>query len=115
MGAFLDTPEPHTIFGKNIVLTTSADWDRWLVYIKLYAQVESVWNLINPDLPAEPDLPTEPVRPTPAFVKPGAILEDELDDEELSATRNEGRKLLARTVVLREENGRVNARVEHHL
>lgn len=66
-----------------VILKTSADWDAWITFIRINAQIEGVWDLMNPNLATEPHLPKEPARPLASSVKHGAYSEADLDEKQL--------------------------------
>lgn len=48
---------------KAIRLQKSADWPIWLAFVRMLAEGEKVWDLVNPDLESKPANLEEPVEP----------------------------------------------------
>lgn len=48
---------------KAIRLEKPADWPTWLSFVRIRAEGDHIWGLINPDLPARPACLEKPVKP----------------------------------------------------
>lgn len=49
---------------KNIKLEKPADWTVWLLFIRTRAQIDNIWDLVDPDIEERPLYLTRPIEPT---------------------------------------------------
>ena len=49
---------------KNIKLEKPADWTVWLSFVRTRAQIDNIWDLVNPDIEERPPHLTRPIEPT---------------------------------------------------
>ena len=45
---------------KKIILSKPEDWDTWINLVRIKAETDEVWNLIDPDLSSKPVALTKP-------------------------------------------------------
>ena len=69
-------------FTGKIVLKKPADWETWLSFVRIRAQINEIWDRINPELAVRPACLTKPAN-EPTFILP----RDEIADFDLPAYR----------------------------
>ena len=49
---------------KKIILSKPEDWDTWISFVRIKAEIYEVWNRIDLDLPSKPKALTKPTQRT---------------------------------------------------
>ncbi|KAL2005141.1 hypothetical protein VTN00DRAFT_2991 [Thermoascus crustaceus] len=76
---------------RQVILATSDDWDEWIQVIKAVAEVEDIWEYVDPNREALLEI-TEPQEPDPSKIKTNATSIGDLDEPGREIYRYQWRK-----------------------